>query len=158
MYSPYRPRISHFNMYRNQRSMSNITNNMRNIPSYTAPILGKAITVPKSTGLFKSLLGNSALTSTSKIGLTGILGGISKTINTVNQAMPLINQVKPIFGNVKSVVNVVKGFRNKKDQTPPQDYQTKVNNLNEDSINTSTKQEENLQENYQFTPNKPYFS
>ena len=157
MYNQYRPRNMQYNMYRNYRLMPNITNNMRSVTPLSSPILGKAITVPKTTGLFRSLLGTSTASSTSKLGIAGILGGISKTISTVNQAMPLINQVKPIFGNVKSVVNVVKGLRSKKENPSLKNYQTNLNNNQEINSINSTKPIENLQENYQFTPNKPYF-
>ena len=158
MYNQYRPRNIQFNMYRNYRSMPNFINNTRSMTPLSSQILGKAITVPKSSGLFRSLLGTTSSATSSKLGLTGILGGISKTINTVNQAMPLINQVKPLFGNVKTVVNVVKGFRNKKDNSPQKNYKSKINNTNDETKVNSTINIKNQQKNYQFTPNKPYFS
>ena len=158
MYNQYRPRNIQFNMYKNYRSMPNLINNTRSMAPLSTSILGKAITVPKSSGLFRSLLGTTSSAATSKIGLTGILGGISKTINTVNQAMPLINQVKPLFGNVKTVVNVVKNFRTKKDNSAQKNYESKINNTNEVKKENPTINIENQQKNYQFTPNKPYFS
>ena len=69
----------------------------------------------------------------------------------------LINQVKPLFGNFKSVINVVKGFRNKNTSPPKIEPKKTVNNTNNITSET-TNSNEYIQENYQFTPNKPYFS
>ena len=160
MYYQYKPRVQAFNQYRNYRNHLNSLNNMRSIQNIGIPSIGKVITTPKSSGLFKSLLSSSAATSSvNKLGVSGIIGGISKTINTVNQAVPLINQVKPLFGNVKSVINVVKGFRNTKKEKTNSINTNIYNDLSISKKNIETpKQSKNIQENYQFTPNKPYFS
>ena len=157
-YRQNRPKINNYMNFRNNRYNIMNSNNTRNI---TSPILGKAISVPKATGLFKSML-PAASSGTSKLGLTGILGGISKTITTVNQAMPIINQVKPLFGNVKSVFNVFKNLRNNNlNNNIDNEIETNINNIddNNEVIDVkTTKSSENLQENYQFTPNSPFFN
>ena len=142
--------------YRNNLRNNIPFNQTRSMPSITSQVLGKAISVPKPMGLAKSLV-TSSISNGSKLGLGGIIGGLNKTLTTVNQAMPLINQVKPLFGNFKSVINVVKGFRNKNTNTPKVEPKKTVNNTNNTTSNT-TNSNEYIQENYQFTPNKPYFS
>jgi hypothetical protein len=52
---------------------------------------------------------------------------------------------------------VVKGFRNKNTSTPKVEPKKTVNNTNNTTSET-TNPNEYIQENYQFTPNKPYFS
>jgi len=42
----------------------------------------------------------------------GLLGGMSKTLNVVNQTIPLVRQAKPMFDNVKSMVLLTKTFNN----------------------------------------------
>lgn len=143
--------------YRNNLRTNIPINQTRNIPSVTSRIIGKAISIPKPIGLGKSLI-TSSISNGSKIGLGGIIGGISKTLTTVNQAMPLINQVKPLFGNFKSVINVVNGFRkNNNTKTTKVEPKKTINNDNYED-NKTTNSNENIQENYQFAPNKPYFS
>ena len=157
-YRQIRPKPTMMQSFRNTRSITSFQNNMRNITNI-APSIGKAISIPKSTGLFKSMLGATTGAETSKLGLAGILGGVSKTISTVNQAMPIINQVKPLFGNMKSVVNVIKGFRNKKEPQNNDEISKTINNkIDEENNDKYTKTNKNLQENYQFTPNRPFFT
>ena len=138
---------------------SSLINQTRSMPTLTTQTLGRAISIPKPLGIGKSLI-SSAAGASSKLGLSGIIGGISKTINTVNQAMPLINQVKPLFGNFKSVFNVVKSFRSKNINKINNDEETTkvIHNEIKDNDVETTNLSEKLQENYQFTPNKPYFS
>ena len=155
MYRQFRTRNYNYPNIRNTRNIP-FNNLTRNISS---PIIGKAIGIPKASGILRNAA-TTSIGSASKLGLGGILGGISKTISTVNQAMPLINQVKPLFGNVKSAFNLVKNLRNSNTKQK-ENIQTNINN-NQDTIiinqEETTKMSENLQENYQFTPNKPYFS
>lgn len=152
----YRQMRARNRYYPNNNLRNNISiNQTRSMPSLTSQVLGKAISIPKPIGLGKSLI-SSTIGTGSKIGLGGIIGGLSKTLTTVNQAMPIINQVKPLFGNFKSVINVVKGFRNKNVNTEYVEVKKTINNIdmsNEETTNTNEK----LQENYQFAPNKPYF-
>ena len=152
----YRKMNARNGYYRNNLRNTIPVNQTRGMPSITSQILGKAISVPKPIGLGKSLI-SSSISNGSKLGLGGIIGGLSKTLTTVNQAMPLINQVKPLFGNFKSVINVVKGFRknNSPNSTKEKPKKT-INNDNYKDIKT-TNSSKYIQENYQFTPNKPYF-
>lgn len=43
---------------------------------------------------------------------TKILGGLSKTLNVVNQAIPLYNQITPMISNARKAINLVKEFSN----------------------------------------------
>ncbi len=159
MYRQFRSRNNNISYFRNIRNTPINNNMMRNFSSFTVPTIGKAISIPKPTVLFRNAIAATTGTS-SKLGLGGILGGISKTITTVNQAMPIINQVKPLFGNVKSAFNFIKGLRNNNSDIKD-NVQTTINNKVETEVideEKNTKSEEKLQENYQFTPNKPYFS
>ena len=39
-----------------------------------------------------------------------IIGGISKTLNIVNQAIPLYKQVRPLINNASSILSIFKEF------------------------------------------------
>ena len=39
-----------------------------------------------------------------------IIGGISKTLNIVNQAIPLYKQVRPLISNASSILSIFKEF------------------------------------------------
>lgn len=69
--------------------------------------------------------------------LTKIIGGLSKTLNIVNQLIPLYNQVKPYIGKANQMIN-------------------NINNLN---INKPKQQTLKIQNNTNPTPqnNLPTF-
>lgn len=56
----------------------------------------------------------------SSLSLTKILGGLSKGLNIVNQAIPIYKEVKPLVGNAKKVMGILKEFN-----TPPKKEVTK---------------------------------
>ena len=43
----------------------------------------------------------------SNLNLTNIIGGISKGVSLINQAIPVYKQVKPIYSNVKGFINTI---------------------------------------------------
>lgn len=61
----------------------------------------------------------------SSLSLTKILGGLSKGLNIVNQAIPIYKEVKPLVGNVKKVMGILKEFNTEKPLTPPKKEVTK---------------------------------
>ena len=44
------------------------------------------------------------------LSLGKIIGGLSKTLNIVNQALPLYKQIKPIIRNASGILSVFKEF------------------------------------------------
>ena len=50
--------------------------------------------------------------------LTKIIGGLSKTLNVVNQLIPLYNQVKPYLGKANKLVNNINNFSLSQTNTP----------------------------------------
>ena len=47
----------------------------------------------------------------SKISLSSILNGTSRTLNFVNQAIPVVKQVSPMMKNLKTMFNVMNEFK-----------------------------------------------
>ena len=47
----------------------------------------------------------------SKISLSSIINGTSKTLNLVNQAIPVVKQVSPLMKNLKTIFSVVNEFK-----------------------------------------------
>ena len=47
----------------------------------------------------------------SKLSLSSIINGTSKTLNFVNQAIPVVKQVSPIIKNLKTMFNVMNEFK-----------------------------------------------
>lgn len=45
--------------------------------------------------------------------LTKIIGGLSKTLNVVNQLIPLYNQVKPYVGKANKLMSTINNFSTK---------------------------------------------
>ena len=50
--------------------------------------------------------------------LTKIIGGLSKTLNVVNQLIPLYNQVKPYLGKASKLMNNINIFSLSQTNTP----------------------------------------
>ena len=69
--------------------------------------------------------------SFNSLSLGKIIGGLSKTLNIVNQALPLYKQIKPIINNASGILSIFKEF-NKPDVT------SSVITLKEKSTQTST--------------------
>lgn len=46
------------------------------------------------------------------LSFTKILGGISKTLGIVNQAIPIYKEMKPMIGNARKIISIVKEFGN----------------------------------------------
>lgn len=44
----------------------------------------------------------------STLSLSKIIGGLSKTLNIVNQAIPLYNELRPILSNASGILSVFK--------------------------------------------------
>lgn len=47
----------------------------------------------------------------SRISLSSIINGTSKTLNLVNQAIPVFKQMSPIVKNAKTIFNVMNEFK-----------------------------------------------
>ena len=47
----------------------------------------------------------------SKLSLSSIINGTSKTLNLVNQAIPVVKQVSPMMKNIKTMFNVMNEFK-----------------------------------------------
>ena len=67
----------------------------------------------------------------SKLSLSSIINGTSKTLNFVNQAIPVIKQISPMMKNAKTMFNVMNEFK-------------KIENPAKKEITNNTKVEEVL--------------
>lgn len=47
----------------------------------------------------------------SSFSLTKILGGISKTLGIVNQAIPIYKELKPMVSNARKLMDIAKEFK-----------------------------------------------
>ncbi len=47
----------------------------------------------------------------SRLSLSSIINGTSKTLNLVNQAIPVVRQMSPIMKNLKTMFNVMNEFK-----------------------------------------------
>lgn len=47
----------------------------------------------------------------SKLSLSSIINGTSKTLNLINQAIPVVKQVSPIMKNMKTMFSVMNEFK-----------------------------------------------
>lgn len=47
----------------------------------------------------------------SRLSLSSIINGTSKTLNFVNQAIPVVKQVSPMLKNLKTMFNVMNEFK-----------------------------------------------
>lgn len=48
----------------------------------------------------------------SGLSFTRVLGGISKTLNVVNQVIPIYKQAKPMISNARNALSLIKEFGN----------------------------------------------
>ena len=48
--------------------------------------------------------------SFNSLSLGKIIGGLSKTLNIVNQALPLYKQIKPIISNASGILSIFREF------------------------------------------------
>ncbi len=68
--------------------------------------------------LYSIPIESSAPSLLSKLSLSSIVSGTSKTLNLVNQAIPVVKQVSPMMKNLKTMFNVMNEF--KKTELPEQ--------------------------------------
>ena len=47
----------------------------------------------------------------SKLSLSSIINGTSKTLNVINQTIPMVKQMSPIMKNLKTIFNVMNEFK-----------------------------------------------
>jgi hypothetical protein len=47
----------------------------------------------------------------SKLSLSSIINGTSKTLNVINQTIPVVKQMSPIMKNLKTMFNVMNEFK-----------------------------------------------
>jgi hypothetical protein len=67
--------------------------------------------------------------------ITKIIGGLSKTLNVVNQLIPLYNQAKPYLGKANKMLSNINNFSL---------YQQKPNKTQSNPIQQSTPKNNNL--------------
>lgn len=67
------------------------------------------------------------------LSLGKIVGGLSKTLNIVNQALPLYKQLRPIISNAGSILSIFREFNKpdvlataKKNDTPKSTVEAKI--------------------------------
>lgn len=82
---------------------------------------------------------------TNSLNISKVIGGISKSLNIVNQVIPLYKEMKPIITNAGSILSVFKEMsKNDSNLVTNQVNIKKENNINsesikkEESINTLT--------------------
>ena len=81
----------------------------------------------------------------SKINLSSIISGTSKTLNLINQAIPVIRQVSPLINNAKTMFKVMNEFK-----------KTDVK-FESDIINNSVKNNSDTKNNVSYNDNGPTF-
>jgi len=128
-------------------------------PSFNNPNMGLGMgtgmgmrTLPRAGGLFYRLgLGNTmrGISSIPRgINWQGLLGGASRTLNVINQAIPVVKQIGPMYNNMKSMLKVASLFKDETDPVPRKINNTNANNntnnnsasetINEEKENTIT--------------------
>lgn len=78
------------------------------------------------------------------LSLGRVIGGISKTLNIVNQALPLYKEIRPIINNANGILQIFKEFNrpdtkitvSEKNSTAKSTIEAKV--INNNSLNTPT--------------------
>lgn len=78
--------------------------------------------------------------------LTKVIGGMSKTLNVVNQLLPLYKEAKPIISNAQNAFKIAKEFM------IPDNNTVSVKSQRKTSPSPQTKNETSLQ-----TSNRPVF-
>ena len=53
----------------------------------------------------------------SKLSLSSIINGTSKTLNVINQTIPMVKQMSPIMKNLKTMFNVLNEFKKNDNET-----------------------------------------
>lgn len=76
----------------------------------------------------------------SKLSLSSIINGTSKTLNLINQTIPIIKQVSPMMKNAKTMFNIMNEFRKTDPTIPTQVSDSKMLEKTESVVNS--------QENY----------
>jgi len=54
---------------------------------------------------------------TSPFSIGKIVGGLSKTLGVVNQAIPIVKEVGPMFNNMKSMLKIASVFKDETDSS-----------------------------------------
>lgn len=85
--------------------------------------------------LYSIPIESSAPSLFSKLSLSSIISGTSKTLNLVNQAIPVVKQVSPMMKNMRTMFNVMNEF--KKTELPVQTKEVD-NIVNATNTKTST--------------------
>ena len=67
----------------------------------------------------------------SKLSLSSIIRGTSKTLNVINQTIPMVKQMSPIVKNLKTMFNVLNEFK-KTDTNTEEVIKNKEINTNND--------------------------
>ena len=78
------------------------------------------------------------------LSLGRVIGGISKTLNIVNQALPLYKEIRPIINNASGILQIFKEFNKpdtkvtvpEKNSTAKSTMEAKV--ISSNSLNTPT--------------------
>jgi len=89
---------------------------------------------------FYSLPTSTSTGLLSKLNLSSIISGTTKTLNLVNQAIPIIKQVSPVMKNAKTMFNIMNEFR-KTDPTVNESNNNIIAEIPE--TNTTSVQREN---------------
>ena len=72
--------------------------------------------------------------------LSKVLGGASRTIGFVNQAIPLYYQVRPLLSNAKTVVNMYSSMKNNttNNNSPPNNIKEIPESIEKKEVNNDT--------------------
>ena len=70
--------------------------------------------------------------------LSKILGGTSKFLGIINQALPIYKEIKPMIGNFKNVISVVREFNNTNKQNTKTTIDIKEKTVNDNYLQSST--------------------
>lgn len=135
--------------------------------------------VPKIGGLLSGLGGEGLGSRLSGLSFSKILGGIQKTVSTVNQIVPLYHQVKPVINNGRTILRMMRAANNLNSNNFNNTNNFNQNNVNNNSqnntnnninnennennevievIETKTKISEEINETPKNKPSKPYFA
>ena len=80
---------------------------------------------------------------TSGLTFTKVIGGISKTLGIVNQAIPIYKEVKPIIGRASNIYSIFKEFRNAPNANSNSNSANNIKTITPTSINNITQKKVN---------------
>lgn len=146
------------------------------ISSLGGGLLRSPIGVPQSNGFIPKvggLLGNlgqgAGLGSKfSGLSFSTILGGIQKTVSTVNQVVPLYQQIKPVINNGKTFLKMMRASKNINaftDDTAENKTNNTQNNVNSENnheviefVEKKPEVEIDFNQKPQNEPSKPFYA